>query len=132
MENHKEYKSIKDIRRENLKKIVDMNGGHVGFLSRYAHLYDERKPLSSSMLSQLVNGVSSFGDNVAAKIEDMVGKPRYWMDNDHSNVKYMGVPWPFPITYEEYMGLDNSMKTVIEVAMISVLASSKVDKKTAA
>lgn len=37
--------------------------------------------------------------------------------------------WPFPITYEEYMQLDESVKTIINGAMLAAVASSRAEKK---
>ncbi|MCM1512531.1 MAG: helix-turn-helix domain-containing protein [Oxalobacter formigenes] len=41
-------------------------------------------------------------------------------------------PWPFPITYEEYMELDGAVKEVINGAMLSAVAGSRAAKKIVA
>ena len=113
------YKSIKDIRRGNLEMCVSKEGGQASFLAKYSHKYDDGKELSSSHLNQLLSGKASFGDNVAERIERMIGKPKYWFDTDHTG-KYFrkeekeNTAWPFSITKDQYQSLEQDFRNKVD------------------
>ena len=84
MENNKLENPTYKIRRKNLQKCVDDAGGRpIDFLEKYGHLYSEAGT-SPSYLSQLLSGKAPIGNNTAKRLEEILGKPRYWFDTDHS------------------------------------------------
>lgn len=70
-------KSINDIRRENLRDIIDRDFN--GTQSRLA----ERMTIQANLVSRWVKGHKNIGDNAARKIERVAGRPSNWMDFDH-------------------------------------------------
>ena len=128
----KDYKSIKEIRRDNLRLCVAQVGDQTSFLATYGHLYDEGRPMSNSHLNQLLSGKASFGDSVAEKIEAMLSKPKYWFDTDHSKKQVFknGMTWPFPISYEDYLSLNKDSKELICNLMEDVFKRQMKSKKT--
>lgn len=44
---------------------------------------------------------------------------------EFTDLKNIANPWPFPITYNEYMALDEAVKEVINGAMLSAVAGNR-------
>lgn len=78
-------KSIKEIRRDNLKTCVDEAGSPVAFIQKFGHLYGQDGKLSPSYLSQMLSGASPIGNAAAEKLETAMGKPRHWLDRGATN-----------------------------------------------
>jgi phage repressor protein C with HTH and peptisase S24 domain len=73
-------KSIKEIRRENLKFLVEQAGSRSEFVNNEKA---EKLNLTYGYVGSLINGHSSFGDSAARKIEKLTGKPENWLDVPH-------------------------------------------------
>jgi SOS-response transcriptional repressor LexA len=80
-------KSIKEIRRENLKAAVAAIGTTKEFLNQFGHLYGAEGKLSASYLNQLLSGAALIGDGAAEKLEIAMGKPKHWLDRNNANVE---------------------------------------------
>ncbi|MBO0256071.1 helix-turn-helix domain-containing protein [Escherichia coli] len=70
-------KSIHDIRRDNLKDLIDREFN--GVQSRLA----ERMEIEPNLVSRWSNNKKKIGDTVARKIEKAGNKPTNWLDVDH-------------------------------------------------
>jgi transcriptional regulator with XRE-family HTH domain len=70
-------KSINDIRRDNLREIIDKDFD--GTQTRLA----EALKLQPNLVSRWLHGTKNIGDAVARKIETAARKPKYWLDTDH-------------------------------------------------
>jgi len=70
-------KSINDIRRDNLRDIIDRD------FNRTQSRLAERLECQPNLVSRWVKGVKTIGDSVARKIEKAANKPTYWLDVDH-------------------------------------------------
>lgn len=70
-------KSINDIRRYNLRDIIDRDFG--GTQTRLA----ERMEIQPNLVSRWLKGTKTIGDSVARKIEVAARRPRFWLDSDH-------------------------------------------------
>lgn len=70
-------KSIHDIRRDNLKDLIDREFN--GVQSRLA----ERMGIEPNLVSRWSNNKKKIGDTVARKIEKAGNKPTNWLDVDH-------------------------------------------------
>lgn len=70
-------KSIHDIRRDNLKDLIDREFN--GVQSRLA----ERMGTEPNLVSRWTSGKKNIGDVSARKIEAVGNKPRNWLDVDH-------------------------------------------------
>lgn len=70
-------KSISDIRRDNLKDLIDREFN--GVQSRLA----ERMSTEPNLVSRWSSGKKIIGDQSARKIEKAGGKPTNWLDVDH-------------------------------------------------
>lgn len=73
-------KSIHDVRRENLKDVIDREFN--GVQSRLA----ERMGTQPNLINRWVNGKKIVGDQSARKIEKAANKPTNWLDIDHNLV----------------------------------------------
>lgn len=71
-------KSIQDVRRQNLKELIDREFN--GVQTRLA----ERMETPANLVNRWVLGKKIIGDQVARKIETAVNKPRNWLDIDRS------------------------------------------------
>lgn len=78
-------KSINDIRRDNLRDIIDRDFNKTQ--SRLA----ERLECQPNLVSRWVKGVKTIGDSVARKIEKAANKPTFWLDVDHYLTMVAGV-----------------------------------------
>lgn len=70
-------KSINDIRRDNLRDIIDSD------FNRTQSRLAERLECQPNLVSRWVKGSKTIGDLVARKIEKAANKPVYWLDVDH-------------------------------------------------
>lgn len=70
-------KSIHDIRRENLKDLINTDFG--GVQSRLS----ERMEIQSNLVNRWVNGKKPVGDAAARKIEQAARRQTNWLDVDH-------------------------------------------------
>lgn len=71
-------KSIQDVRRQNLKELIDREFN--GVQTRLA----ERMETPANLVNRWVLGKKIIGDQVARKIETAVNKPRNWLDIDRT------------------------------------------------
>lgn len=71
-------KSIQDVRRQNLKELIDREFN--GVQTRLA----ERMETPANLVNRWVLGKKVIGDQVARKIETAANKPRNWLDIDRS------------------------------------------------
>ncbi|EFD5358708.1 TPA: helix-turn-helix domain-containing protein [Escherichia coli] len=71
-------KSIHDVRRENLKDVIDREFN--GVQSRLA----ERMVTQPNLINRWANGKKIIGDQSARKIEKAANKPTNWLDIDRS------------------------------------------------
>ncbi|SBA31214.1 helix-turn-helix domain-containing protein [Citrobacter amalonaticus] len=71
-------KSIQDVRRQNLKDLIDREFN--GVQTRLA----ERMNTQANLVNRWVLGKKIIGDQVARKIEAAANKPRNWLDIDRS------------------------------------------------
>lgn len=71
-------KSIQDVRRQNLKELIDREFN--GVQTRLA----ERMETPANLVNRWVLGKKVIGDQVARKIESAVNKPRNWLDIDRT------------------------------------------------
>lgn len=70
-------KTIEEIRRDNLLKLIEDSG--VGITKFSEHL-----GRSQSQISNLKNSVREIGSELAREIERALNLERGWMDNDHT------------------------------------------------
>jgi SOS-response transcriptional repressor LexA len=68
-------KELIEIRRLNLKDLVDQYGSQVGL----ANALDE----SSARINHLLTGQRNIGEKTARKYENQLNKPIYWLDINH-------------------------------------------------
>ncbi len=75
-------KSIKDIRRENLREIVDryFDGKQIRLAE---HMGIAQNLISRWLSPPTVKTHKAIGDAVARRIEIAAKKPQYWLDTDH-------------------------------------------------
>jgi SOS-response transcriptional repressor LexA len=73
-------KDISQIRLENARVLAEQAGGTGEFASRI-----DREPTQASRFMGK-NPTKGIGNRMARHIEDSFGKPRGWLDTDHSNV----------------------------------------------
>lgn len=71
-------KSIQDVRRQNLKELIDREFN--GVQTRLA----ERMETPANLVNRWVLGKKIIGDQVARKIETSANKPRNWLDIDRT------------------------------------------------
>ncbi|HGL5373147.1 TPA: helix-turn-helix domain-containing protein [Citrobacter farmeri] len=71
-------KSIQDVRRQNLKELIDREFN--GVQTRLA----ERMETPANLVNRWVLGKKVIGDQVARKIESAANKPRNWLDIDRT------------------------------------------------
>lgn len=71
-------KSIQDVRRQNLRDLIDRDFN--GVQTRLA----ERMETQANLVNRWVLGKKVIGDQVARKIETAANKPRNWLDIDRS------------------------------------------------
>lgn len=71
-------KSIQDVRRQNLRDLIDRDFN--GVQTRLA----ERMETQANLVNRWVLGKKVIGDQVARKIESAANKPRNWLDIDRS------------------------------------------------
>ncbi|MEG8135587.1 helix-turn-helix transcriptional regulator [Escherichia marmotae] len=71
-------KSIQDVRRQNLKDLIDRDFN--GVQTRLA----EKLETQANLVNRWVLGKKVIGDQVARKIEAAANKPRNWLDIDRS------------------------------------------------
>lgn len=71
-------KEISEIRLENARALADQVGGTGNFASRI-----DREPTQASRFMGR-NATKNIGDRLARHIEECFGKPRGWLDTDHS------------------------------------------------
>jgi SOS-response transcriptional repressor LexA len=69
--------NVKDIRRENLRRLANLVGG-ITYLS-------ERLDRSQSQISHLIGNspIKNIGDRLANHIEEVFNKPHGWLDHEH-------------------------------------------------
>lgn len=75
-------KSINDIRRENLRDIINRD-----FDGRQVRLA-ERLEINANVISRWLKPATdknhkTIGDSVARKLEIAANKPKFWLDRDH-------------------------------------------------
>ena len=77
-------KPVEEIRRDNLLALIK----EAGNASRLAALTDTPSPYISQVSRAVANskgkGARTMGPDVARRMEAKMGKPRGWMDTDHS------------------------------------------------
>lgn len=76
-------KSIKEIRLNNLKKLIEAAGGRQAFCDL---LMAQRLDLKYGYIGLLLCGKSKIGDSTALKLEQIGGKPKYWLDQDWDGI----------------------------------------------
>lgn len=76
--NYQSMKSIQDVRRQNLRDLIDREFD--GVQTRLA----ERLATQANLVNRWVLGKKVIGDQVARKIETAANKPRNWLDIDRS------------------------------------------------
>lgn len=100
-------KTIGEIRRNNLIRLIDEAGGRPALCRRtevsdaYISLVINRRPSSRGKPRQL-------GDKVARKIEVAMGKPAGWMDASHS----LGKPLDPAMKEFRYFGTEMSPEVI--------------------
>lgn len=67
---------VKQVRILNALYLGDVKYSRSGLADKLGHP-------DTNQLNQLVNGHGSFGDRLAAKLEDALGLPDGWMDTPH-------------------------------------------------
>lgn len=82
-----EYKSIKQIRRENLKCVID-DKFH-GERKALASLFETQPSFISRLLSKKEATQKKIGDELARKIEQLSGMPINWLDNLHTDDEFV-------------------------------------------
>lgn len=119
---------------ERLNEVVSLLGYQErGRQTQLAKYYDLKQP----SVSRWFDGGTMPSYSICVDLCKRAGVCFEWFmtgrgEKKYSDKKTKSDPWPFPITYDEYMGLDDSMKTVIEGAMLSAVAGRRAEKKTAA
>ncbi len=73
-------KSIKEIRVENLQRLIDQAGGRSAFTDKPKA---QTNKIDYSYLGQLLNQSRGIGDKTARKLEEIAGKAENWLDNIH-------------------------------------------------
>lgn len=78
---NQDFSSIDVIRRENTKFLMQEKG-----LTRQE--FAEQSGINYGLIGHYIgkNPTKRIGDEVAGKIEDFFGKPRYWLDNEHQKI----------------------------------------------
>lgn len=69
-------------RRENLRQVLSEQGGPASFAKKLGQA-------GPSFLSQMVNGHRVITEKTSRRIEEVAGKPEYWMDQPHSSLEGM-------------------------------------------
>lgn len=70
-------KSISDIRRENLIEVIRR------YFDDNQTRLAERMEVQQSVISRWVKGHRNIGNASARKIEELAGRPKFWLDTDH-------------------------------------------------
>jgi len=70
-------KSISDIRRENLIEVIRR------YFDDNQTRMAERMEVQQSVISRWVKGHRNIGNASARKIEELSGRPKFWLDTDH-------------------------------------------------
>ncbi|WP_395490859.1 helix-turn-helix domain-containing protein [Cedecea davisae] len=70
-------KSISDIRRENLTEVIRR------YFDDNQTRMAESMGVQQSVISRWVKGHRNVGNSSARKIEEVSGRPKYWLDTDH-------------------------------------------------
>lgn len=78
-------KEISEIRLENARALAEQAGGTGAFAARI-----DREPTQASRFMGR-NPSKNIGDRLARHIEECFGKPRGWLDTDHSQTKDLGI-----------------------------------------
>jgi len=90
-------KNIYDVRRDNLKRILQDDFGN-----RQAALADKLKFEQPSLVSRLLSK-KNIGSALARKIERVVDKPENWLDVDHTSELRQAAPLYGPDEHQPFM-----------------------------
>lgn len=78
----KQGDALNQQRRENLRQVLIEQGGPASFAKKLGQA-------GPSFLSQMVNGHRVITEKTSRRIEQLAGKPEYWMDQPHSSLDGM-------------------------------------------
>lgn len=78
----KQGEKLNQQRRENLRQVLIEQGGPASFAKKLGQA-------GPSFLSQMVNGHRVITEKTSRRIEQLAGKPEYWMDQPHNSLEGM-------------------------------------------
>ncbi|NHC63198.1 hypothetical protein [Paenalcaligenes suwonensis] len=115
LSNTSSMKSVSEIRLENLETLVKQAGTADSLAERagLSHVYVSQ--IRSRAIDAKTGKPRNLGSVASRKIEEGMGKPKGWMDRDHSDGGGLDDGWPFPrVDKTTYNSLSESQKNAIE------------------
>lgn len=104
-----EMKTCKEIRHENLLKLIDQIGSTQKLADRLGKTHSQISQLKNKSPNSRTGKARGIGDDAAREIEITLGLETGWMDHEHS----LGKPTPFTFSFSK--PLNNTTIKVIEL-----------------